>query len=103
MLSDQVVDSISKGNHISNRNSWEQNGEAEANTSCHEMTNSITDNRILLVENFPHIVLPKSNKFDPNVPSSKTDGRDSGNGKDTTTTLSMPGVTILRVLLLGLI
>ena len=102
MLSDQVVDSISKGNHISaNRNSWEQN-EAEANTSCHEMTNSITDNRILLVENFPHIVLPKSNKFDPNVPSSTTGDRESGNGKDTTTALSMPGVTILRVLQLGL-
>ena len=102
MLSDQVVDSISKGNHISaNRNSWEQN-EAEANTSCHEMTNSITDNRILLVENFPHIVLPKSNKFDPNVPSSTTGDRESGNGKDTTTALSMPGLTILRVLQLGL-
>ena len=48
----------------------EKNIEAKKGISCHEMTNSITDNRILLVENFPHIVLPSSeNKLDPFLPS----------------------------------
>ena len=55
----------------------EKNIEAKKGISCHEMTNSITDNRILLVENFPHIVLPTAtqveNRFDPDATATSRD------------------------------